>query len=193
VAEGLLQDQIVQRAVSRGAVRAERQDDIDQLVATFVDPGISVQLENDNNQILYSRRGTGKTHVLKVVERRATDLDDTLALYRSTCARSGATPCSRTTAVRCTSEPTRLLTDILAAVENGLLEYVTDPENEVLARPREARRPDDGDHTDGIDGRHDHRRGGRGDRRHRLQRPYHERLERRNISPQQRAGRLADR
>ena len=64
----LVEDPVVQRAVSRVAVRAERQENVSQLVATFVDPGISVQLENDNNQILYGRRGTGKTHVFKAAQ-----------------------------------------------------------------------------------------------------------------------------
>jgi hypothetical protein len=66
-----LADKVIQNAVSRVQVRAERQENVDQLVETFVDPGISVQLENTNNQILYGRRGTGKTHVLKVVEKSA--------------------------------------------------------------------------------------------------------------------------
>src|SRR5262249_27576801 len=46
MADTLPQDPVVQRAVSGVAVRAERQDDIGQLVATFVGPGISVQLES---------------------------------------------------------------------------------------------------------------------------------------------------
>jgi hypothetical protein len=53
-----LQDPVIQSAVSRVQVRAERQENLGQLVETFVDPGISVQLENNNNQILCGRRGT---------------------------------------------------------------------------------------------------------------------------------------
>ncbi len=34
---------------------------------TFVDPGLSEQLDSPNNQIVYGRRGTGKTHVLRVL------------------------------------------------------------------------------------------------------------------------------
>jgi hypothetical protein len=130
VAEGILRDPIIQQAVSRVAVRAERQEDIAQLVATFVDPGISVQLENDNNQILYGRRGTGKTHVLKVVDQRAADVANTVSLYvdmRTLGSNSVFSDEGRPMHVRATS----LLKDILAAVENALLEYVTDPANDL--------------------------------------------------------------
>jgi hypothetical protein len=122
----LLQDQVIQRAVSRVALRAERQENVGQLVATFVDPGISVQLENDNNQILYGRRGTGKTHVLKVVERNAAANAGELALYidmRTLGSSSVFSDESRPTHVRATS----LLKDILSEVENALLEWVTTP------------------------------------------------------------------
>jgi Cdc6-like AAA superfamily ATPase len=81
VTERPLHDPVVQRAVSGVQLRSERQEDIEQLVSTFVDPGISVQLQNDNNQILYGRRGTGKTHVLKVVQAAAGANAQTLALY----------------------------------------------------------------------------------------------------------------
>jgi hypothetical protein len=130
MAEGPLHDPIIQRAVSGVSVRAERQEEIGQLVATFVDPGISVQLENDNNQILYGRRGTGKTHVLKVVERRTAEAPNTLALYidmRILGSNSVFSDEGRPMHVRATS----LLKDILAAVDNALLEYVTDPSHEL--------------------------------------------------------------
>lgn len=77
----LLRDKVLQRAVSAVPQRSEKQEDVDQLVATFVDPGVSVQLDNSNNQILYGRRGTGKTHVLKVVFRASEALRDELPIY----------------------------------------------------------------------------------------------------------------
>lgn len=46
-----------------------------------MDPGVTVQLDNDNHQILYGRRGTGKTHVLKVIQSGADALDDEMAIY----------------------------------------------------------------------------------------------------------------
>lgn len=127
MADRLIEDPLVQAAVSRVAVRAERQKDVGQLVATFVDPGISVQLENDNNQIIYGRRGTGKTHVLKVVERAVHERAGEFALYvdmRRLGSHSVFTDEGRPLHVRVSS----LLKDILAELENALLEWVTQPE-----------------------------------------------------------------
>ncbi len=127
MADRLIEDPLVQAAVSRVAVRAERQKDVGQLVATFVDPGISVQLENDNNQIIYGRRGTGKTHVLKVVERAVHERAGEFALYvdmRRLGSNSVFTDEGRPLHVRVSS----LLKDILAELENALLEWVTQPE-----------------------------------------------------------------
>ena len=55
------------QAVSRVMQRAERQSDIQKIITTFVDIGVLPQLSNRNNQIIYGRRGTGKTHVLRVL------------------------------------------------------------------------------------------------------------------------------
>jgi len=63
----MLQDHEIVRAVSRIRQRAERQEQADKLVAAHVDSGILPQLANENHQILYGRRGTGKTHVLRVL------------------------------------------------------------------------------------------------------------------------------
>jgi hypothetical protein len=132
-----LKDRVVQSAVGRVAVRAERQENVGQLAATFVDPGISVQLENDNNQILYGRRGTGKTHVLKVVERAAAEASNQFAVYidmRTLGSSSVFTDEGRPTHVRVTS----LLKDVLGLLENSLLEWATQPERDVPGHVLEA-------------------------------------------------------
>lgn len=47
--------------------RAERASD-ESLVATFVDSApLFALLSTENNQVIYGRRGTGKTHALKVL------------------------------------------------------------------------------------------------------------------------------
>lgn len=63
----MIQDGEIVKAVSRIRQRAERQADIQKLVESYVDSGIVPQLQNENHQILYGRRGTGKTHVLQVL------------------------------------------------------------------------------------------------------------------------------
>ena len=50
---------IPKRAESRQAV---------ELHATFVDSGIAISLQSVDHQIVYGRRGTGKTHALRYLE-----------------------------------------------------------------------------------------------------------------------------
>jgi hypothetical protein len=132
-----LADKVIQNAVSRVQVRAERQENVGQLVETFVDPGISVQLENTNNQILYGRRGTGKTHVLKVVEKSAGANPAQFAIFidmRTLGSSSVFSDEGRPTHVRVAS----LLKDILGLIENALLEWATEPDREVPGAVLEA-------------------------------------------------------
>src|SRR5438105_15958879 len=58
----MIKDQQVAHAVSGIRQRSERQEEITKILGAFVDVGILPQLTNENNQILYGRRGTGKTH-----------------------------------------------------------------------------------------------------------------------------------
>jgi Cdc6-like AAA superfamily ATPase len=64
----MIQDREITKAVSRIRQRAERQADLKKLVESYVDSGIVPQLLNENHQILYGRRGTGKTHVFQVLQ-----------------------------------------------------------------------------------------------------------------------------
>lgn len=129
-----LQDPLVQCALGRVLERSERQEDLGQLEATFVDPGIEIRLSNDNNQILYGRRGTGKTHVLKVLKRHAEAAGDQLPVYvdMRTLGSSSLWEDARQPAfVRVAN----LLSDVMLEVQNALVEYVTRPG---LAHSREA-------------------------------------------------------
>ncbi len=63
----LVNDEQFKSAVSKIQPRADRETDDEILSRTFVDTGILPQLANSNNQILYGRRGTGKSHVLRVL------------------------------------------------------------------------------------------------------------------------------
>jgi hypothetical protein len=61
--------------------RSERQGDQEKLLRSFVDAGIKPFLDNQNNQVIYGRRGTGKTHLLKVLEPELSGRDRELAIY----------------------------------------------------------------------------------------------------------------
>jgi hypothetical protein len=64
----MVRDEKITRTVSRVLQRSERQEGMQKLLGTFVDVGVLPQLDNQNHQILYGRRGTGKTHVFKVLD-----------------------------------------------------------------------------------------------------------------------------
>ena len=67
--KNLLSSQPVLQAVSRISQRAEKQVDTEKVLSSFVDSGVIDQLENGNSQILYGRRGTGKTHAPPTVRK----------------------------------------------------------------------------------------------------------------------------
>jgi hypothetical protein len=118
----MLQDHEIVKAVSRIRQRAERQEEADKLVAVYVDSGILPQLANENHQILYGRRGTGKTHLLRVLANKMEH--DAIPVVYIDCRTLGSSsefsdssyPVSR----RCLA----LFRDILAPVYNRLLEQI---------------------------------------------------------------------
>lgn len=64
----MLTDSKIIQAVSTISQRAERQRDLNKIINSYVEVGILPQLLNNNNQILFGRRGTGKTHILRFYE-----------------------------------------------------------------------------------------------------------------------------
>lgn len=111
-------------AVSRILQRSERQDDVGKLLGTFVDVGILPQLENDNNQIVYGRRGTGKTHVLRVLGSRLKAQDPrTVAVYIDARILGSTTQFSDPEVplrTRCLT----LFRDVLGVIHDNLLEHI---------------------------------------------------------------------
>lgn len=70
----MLKDPTVVKAARAVQLRAEMSDPA-ILERLFVDTGAVGELENPNNQILYGRRGTGKTHVFRILSARVSDPD----------------------------------------------------------------------------------------------------------------------
>jgi hypothetical protein len=125
-------ERIFQAAVSQIELRAEHQLDLAHLSATYVDPGIAVQVQNDNSQIIYGRRGTGKTHLLKVTrtELLRRNPRHRLAIYLDMRHLGSCTTfedVSRPYSVRAAS----LLRDVLEIVHDGLLTHLTEPHVEI--------------------------------------------------------------
>jgi len=60
--------------------RAERED-LARQVGSYIDPGILLSLVNRNHQVLYGRRGTGKSHVFAVLGARLREKADNLTVF----------------------------------------------------------------------------------------------------------------
>jgi len=121
----MVQDQQVIRAVSRILQRSERQIDREKIVRTFVDIGILPQLNNQNNQILYGRRGTGKTHVLKVLQSQLDEEEKTETVYIDSRT-LGSTAQFSDPSVPIRKRCLALFRDILGPIYNALLEYIVE-------------------------------------------------------------------
>jgi hypothetical protein len=124
-----LDNRIVQAGISSVVDRSDREGDVGELLATFVDPGITIRLNNHNNQIIFGRRGTGKTHVLKVLEHEARETGSRLPIYidmRTLGSSELWEDASRPAHVRVSN----LLRDVLGPIQNALLDYATRPDVE---------------------------------------------------------------
>lgn len=124
--QGLLADEAVRHAVSVMAERAEREPDRSQLFATFVDPGLTEQLHNPNHQIIYGRRGTGKTHVMQVLFQNATDWPKRIAMYVD-MRRLGTSGAYEDTDRPLSNRVISLLRTLLAEIHTYLLDVATHP------------------------------------------------------------------
>lgn len=118
-------DPQIRAAVARLVPRSDRADNPQRLVETFVDNGIIGLVDVDRNQVIYGRRGTGKTHVLNVLQSLWTDRPQTCVVYldmrtlgSSTLFTDNARPMHE--------RFIGLYKDVLTSLYNVLLEYAID-------------------------------------------------------------------
>lgn len=115
----------VKDAILRMPRRADKWDE-ELLVKTFVSIGplISI-LQGANNQVLYGRRGTGKTHVLRylksVIEGETGDCCIFIDIRQ--IGSTGSIYSDRE--IPAQQRATRLFTDILQEVRNQIVDYIT--------------------------------------------------------------------
>lgn len=110
--------------LTRRAEAADRS----KLVETFVDVGpLFTLLSSTDHQVLYGRRGTGKTHALLYLETSARGRGD-LAVYLDLRLIGSTGGIYSDPAVSVAERATRLLLDTLGAVHDSLLEQVLERE-----------------------------------------------------------------
>lgn len=117
-------------AFLRIAKRAERQDD-QVLQKTFVDFGsVFAVLSSVDHQIVFGRRGTGKTHLLTVLKqaKRASG-EVSIQLDMRNLGSAGGVYADPT--IPLAQRATRLLVDVLAAIHAGLFEQAVEHDGPV--------------------------------------------------------------
>ncbi len=118
----MLQDNEIIKAVSKILQRSEKQIETTKVLSSFVDIGIIPQINNLNNQILYGRRGTGKTHIFQVLKVQM-EKEGYVGVYIDARILGSTAQFSDTTVplrIRCLA----LFRDILTPIYNRLLEEI---------------------------------------------------------------------
>lgn len=133
----MIQDPILQTAVSRILQRAERQTDPGKLIETYVDVGLLRQLHNANHQIFFGRRGTGKTHVMKVLESKFAE-DPNLTVVFLDCRTLGSTSQFSDKSLTMNSRCLALFRDFLLTIHNELLQHIVYSPSEQAEKALEA-------------------------------------------------------
>lgn len=109
----------INRALNLIPKRAEQRQ-VDQLRETFVDSGVAAAVEAIDHQVLYGRRGTGKTHALRYLESELTARGD-IAIYVDLRIVGSPEGLFMGDQVPDTERAARLLVDLLGIVHEGLL------------------------------------------------------------------------
>jgi hypothetical protein len=120
----------VNKALLKLWKRAESTDRA-KLVDTFVDVGpLFTLLSNHDHQILFGRRGTGKTHALLYLAETVRS-DGDLPIYLDMRITGSTGGIYSDTSVPLKERATRLLTDTLSAIHDSIYEYAIDHDDDV--------------------------------------------------------------
>ncbi|MCQ0034649.1 hypothetical protein [Burkholderia glumae] len=112
-------------ALLRLTKRAEMADP-QTLVNTFVDTGmLGALLASRDHQIIYGRRGTGKTHALIYLSEKKRDIGD-LPIYIDMRTIGSSVGIFGDDSIPLSERATRLLRDTLAAIHGKLFEYAVE-------------------------------------------------------------------
>ena len=118
-------DKQITKAISEMLQRAERIRDADQITRTYVEVGIVPQLQNFNNQIIFGRRGTGKTHLFRYLENEITAEKNQVVVYID-CRTLGSASDYSNTGISIERRSRALFKDIVFEVVEKSLSYVAE-------------------------------------------------------------------
>jgi hypothetical protein len=116
--------------VQRRAEAVDRQT----LVQTFVDIGaLFAVLSSPDHQIVYGRRGTGKTHALLYVAESAKKKEGSIPVYVDLRSIGSSGGLYADTSIPIPERATRLLLDVLGSIHETLLTYAVDSAMDLAA------------------------------------------------------------
>ena len=105
--------------------RSERVTE-EQLTSTFVNAGLLMEaMSSEDHQIIYGRRGTGKTHALRYLAAKVSE-DNGVPIFVDMSALGSDTSIYADTSLSFTERATRLLSDVLNEIHDGLLNSLLD-------------------------------------------------------------------
>ncbi|KEZ95870.1 hypothetical protein A11M_0118460 [Xanthomonas vasicola pv. vasculorum NCPPB 895] len=118
----------INRAFGLVSRRAERSSG-NQLLASFVDVGdVSISLGGADHQVMYGRRGTGKTHVLSVLAENAKRAGGiAVSIDLRTIGSTGGIYSDYS--IPLPERATRLLADVMWAIHDGVMAHVLEDES----------------------------------------------------------------
>ncbi|CAI8349989.1 MAG: Uncharacterised protein [Polaribacter sp. SA4-10] len=120
----MIKDKKVIQAISSISQRAERQRDTNKIISSYVEVGILPQLlNNNNNQILYGRRSTGKTHILKYLDNEY-KLNINKTVCYIDCRILGSSPQFSDTRLSLSHKYSSLFIDVLNEIYESLLNHI---------------------------------------------------------------------
>lgn len=117
----------INRALNAVPKRAEARH-VEQLRNTFVDSGVAAALEAVDHQVLYGRRGTGKTHAFRYLETQVRENGD-IGFYVDLRTVGSADGLYLGEEIPPTERAARLLVDLLGQFHDAVLEAAIDDDN----------------------------------------------------------------
>lgn len=121
----VIADPVIQKAVANIKQRSEKQRDIQKSIDSFVDLGVIPQIATENSQIVYGRRGTGKTHLFNYLGAELSKDPNAKVVYID-CRTLGSSSQFADLTLPIEHRCLALFRDILSEVHGALLERIID-------------------------------------------------------------------
>jgi hypothetical protein len=116
----------INRGLARVSRRADQKSD-EHLQATFVDSGVTTALDETDHQVIFGRRGTGKTHAIRYLSGQIEEPH--IAIYADLRTIGSPEGLFAGEAIPDSEKTARLLVDLLGLIHEEILEFVIDDDD----------------------------------------------------------------